>query len=92
MDLRLGAEGRIIGPHQRINFNPLLSVFYSGVEEEELYPLVDGYLAARIGQFRFFVRFENLGSYINDRIYFQIGDYPQFDRKIRLGIKWQLYD
>ena len=94
MELRLGIEGRLIGPHNRINYNPLIAVFYAGdpLDREEIYPHADAFLVARIKQFRFFLRFENLGSLINDKIYFQIGDYPQYDRKIRLGIKWHLYD
>lgn len=92
MKLRLGMEGRLIGPHGRIEYNPLLSEFYQSEGEEEIYPLVDFYLLAKVSQFRFFVRMENTGTFLSDQVYYQIGDYPQFDRKIRLGIKWQLYD
>ena len=92
MKIRLGAEGRLIGPHNQIQYNPLIGEFYQAFNQEELYPFFDFYILARIKQFRFFVRFENAGNFFNNDVYFQIGNYPQFDQKIRLGIKWRLYD
>ena len=92
MRLRLGIEGRLIGPHRRMEYNPILSEFYQSEGDEEIYPLVDFYLLAKVSQFRFFVRMENTGTFLSDQVYYQVGNYPQFDRKIRLGIKWQLYD
>jgi hypothetical protein len=92
MLLRIGAEGRLIGPHDRIDYNPVTATFYQSEGQEDIYPFADAYIMAKVNEFRFFIRYENLNSHFDNRIFYQIGDYPQFDRKVRLGIKWQLAD
>ncbi len=92
MELKIGLDGRLIGDHNMINFNPVLSIFHQSEGQSDVYPFANVYLTAKIQNFRFFLRYENIGSHMNNQVYFQIGQYPQYDRKIRLGISWQFLD
>jgi hypothetical protein len=88
LKLNIGVEGKVIGPYDRIEFFPLLSTFYPGDSRSLYEPFGDLYLSGQIKSFRFFLRYENLGDLAQERLYFHIGDYPQFDRKIRFGLGW----
>jgi hypothetical protein len=90
--MNIGLDGKIIGPYDRINFSPLLSTFYSGTGRSLYEPFGDLYVAGQVNSFRFFVRYENIGDLAQERIYYHIGNYPQFDRKLRLGIAWHFVD
>ena len=54
--------------------------------------MADLYLTGKIKRFRIFLRFENVVSLLEDKVQFQVVNYPQFDFKFRLGVSWLLFN
>lgn len=88
---------------QHMGFNGLHGTFYPVLSERLWYPYFDFFANAKIQQFRFFLKFENiyqilqdvdqgqLGLLTEDRFY-NIYEYPQYDWSFRLGVSWILLD
>ena len=93
LNLRIGTEIRIIGSFPGLEFNPIFSEFYQGDRGHEGFlPMFDAFIAFKVQKFRFYVRMENLGDMTQQRVYYFVGNYPQFDQKIRMGISWRFFD
>lgn len=93
LQLRIGTEVRIIGPYNGLEFNPLISEFYAGSRGSDGFvPMFDAFVSFKVQKFRFFFRFENLGDMLDERVYYFIGNYPQFDQRMRVGLSWRFFD
>lgn len=89
---RLGAEIRLTPAYDGVAFNPVIGNFFQTSQELPFYPMTDLYLTAKIKQFRLFLRGENMVSIFEDKVQFQVVNYPQFDFKIRFGVSWLLFN
>lgn len=89
---RLGTEIRLTPSYEGVAFNPVFGGFYQSNETLPFYPMTDVYISGKIQKFRFFLRFENVVSLVEDKVQFQVVNYPQFDFKFRFGISWLLFN
>ncbi len=89
---RFGAEIRLTPAYEGVLFNPVIGSFHQSDQTLDFYPLADLYFTGKIKQFRFFLRFENIVNLLEDKVQFQIVNYPQFDYKVRFGVSWVLFN
>lgn len=93
MHTRIGVEATIIPSHAGSALMPVTGVFYqaSGFEVQD-FILVEPYLTMQISKFRAFLKFENFTNNFSTRLPIYVEDYPQFDARFRLGVRWLLMD
>ncbi len=89
---RFGAEVRLTPSYEGVLFNPIIGSFYQSDETLDFYPMTDLYFTGKIKQFRFFLRFENIVNLFEDKVQYQVVNYPQFDYKVRFGVSWLLFN
>lgn len=89
---RIGAEIRLTPSYDGVAYNPVIGSFYQSEETLEFYPMTDLYFTGKIKQFRFFLRFENVVNLLEDKVQYQVVNYPQFDYKFRFGVSWLLFN
>jgi len=89
---RLGAEIRLTPSYEGVAFNPVIGSFYQSDQTLDFYPMTDVYFNGKIKRFRFFLRFENVVNLFEDKVQFQVANYPQFDFKFRFGVSWLLFN
>ena len=89
---RIGFEGRFTPSKNASNYNPFLGQLYQSNETIEFYPEIDFFSTFQIDQFRLFIRLENISGLVRNDILYEINNYPQFDFRFRLGIRWVLSD
>ena len=87
---RVGTEIRISPNHTGADFNPVVGKFHQSDEELAFYPMTDIYFTGKIKTFRFFLRFENIVNLWDNKVQYQVSQYPQFDFKFRFGVSWLL--
>lgn len=94
MNLRTGVQIRLTPGYVPQRFLPVTGEFYQGVTPTEIYPDLDYFLSFRVQSFRMFLQLENISNFWlgDDQLNYQVEDYPQFDWKIRYGIRWLLFD
>jgi hypothetical protein len=91
--LRLGAEGRYMPKWSIPEYDPVQGAFYLGNDSYKRdYKTVDIYMLGQITKFRIMFKMENVQDYFIKDINYLTVHHPQFDRKIRLGIRWLLLD
>ena len=72
-------------------FMPLIGQFYvQEIEKVNAYPSVDVFLSFKVKSFRFFAKMENVIGNFSPNVYYQVYNYPVFERQWRLGISWRL--
>ena len=89
---RLGTEIRLTPSYEGVEFSPVIGSFYQSDQTLDFYPMTDVYLTGKIEKFRFFIRLENVVNLFEDKVQFQVVNYPQFDFKLRFGISWILFN
>lgn len=89
---RFGAEVRLTPAYDGVLFNPVIGNFTQSDQTLDFYPMADLYFTGKIKQFRFFLRLENIANIFEDKVQFQIVNYPQFDCKMRFGVSWLLFN
>jgi hypothetical protein len=92
LDLKIGADILLIPRHKGMNYFPLLGQFYNADVEIPQLNQSSIYLHGKISAFRFFVRFENVESYVRSNVDFQVGTNPLLDSRMRVGLRWILLD
>jgi len=75
---------------ESLAFLPITGSFYPSGEEFDSYPYLETYANFQIGQFRMFVKAENVVDIFLPQEHFQISNYAQFDWNLRVGIRWLL--
>ena len=75
-----------------LSYMPLNGSFYPNDEEPERYHYTEFYANFKVDRFRLFFKIDNLTELWQREVHYQINDYPMFDYKMRIGIRWQMYD
>ncbi|MEE9437860.1 MAG: putative porin [Saprospiraceae bacterium] len=89
---RLGAEIRLNPSYIGAEYSPVIGSFYRSNERLDFYPMTDIYITGKIEKFRFFLKMENVVSFLKNEVQFQTINHPQFDHKLRFGVRWVLLD
>ena len=93
LQVKTGVYARLMESSRRLNYQPVTRAFYSVAGGGyDIYPRVDYYVSANIRNFEVFVRYENLVDFLREDVEMHIFGYPQFDHRLRLGVKWLLKD
>lgn len=77
---------------ESLEFMPLTGQFFPSENSIRKYYYTELYGNFKVDQFRIFFKMENFTDLLIKEPHFQIVNYPQFDAKFRLGVRWQLYD
>jgi hypothetical protein len=88
LNMNCGMEAHVIPDFDGYAYFPLLGQFYPSNSTLEYGYRINGLIGIEVDQFRFFFKYDNLSSIWNDSIQYMIEDYPQFDSRIRFGIRW----
>ncbi len=94
--LNTGFEFNYWGKYSNYGFNPVLGKYYVQNDIElSNYNRLDFYMSAKIDEFLFYVRFNNIlfnSSILQEKlnIPFKVINYPQSDMFFRLGVQWTL--
>ena len=75
-----------------LKYQPVVGQFYHTDETIRQYYYTELFANAKVDRFRIFIKMDNFTDLIIREPHFQIVDYPQFDSKLRFGIRWQLFD
>lgn len=73
---------------EQLAFMPVTGTFYPSGQEYIDYPYMEAYTTLHIGDFRMFIKVENLNDLFQPGLHFQVMNHPQFDWKLRMGIRW----
>ncbi len=94
-DFILGATARFQTKYDMISYNNLVDLYqFSNATSPAHQPIVrvDIYTGFQIDNFRFFVRYENLDYFWNNRQNFTIQNYPIAPGAIRIGLTWDFFN
>lgn len=75
-----------------VKFQPVNGLFYPTQDEVEYFPYSELYATFQVDNFRIFFRFDNFTDRFDSKVHYQVYNYPQFDSKFRMGIRWIIYD
>lgn len=90
---RLGVNARIIEGYETPSYSPLIGKFYTQDEvKQDWVTLIDVYTSFKISSFRAFLKLENIGYLMFDKVYYLITNHPQNDFKFRMGFAWNFTD
>lgn len=92
MDARIGVEYRAIPSYSTARYQPVVSEYFLGSQNEDSYPLLIAYVAGQVSKFRFKLKVQNTWSYFSNQIYYPTTDYPYVDATVRLSVSWLLLD
>lgn len=94
LKLSLGFDFRIHGEFRPDTYQPLLAQFHlQDSIAQQPYPWLDVFAAFKVRTFRFFFRYENLGTFLDDsQVYYQTARYPATFAAFRFGINWRFMD
>ncbi len=94
MNLRVGVQSRFVPEYTAQRFMPVNGKFHTGSSSLEYYNDLDFFISFRVQSMRMFFQMQNIADFWNgDRgINYQVQNYPQFDAKLRYGVRWLLFD
>ncbi len=94
MNLRIGIQTRLVPEYTAQRFIPIIGKFYEGVDPLKFYPDTDFFITFKVQSFRMFFQLQNLTDFWNEDsdIDYQVEYYPQYDVKLRYGVRWVLFD
>ena len=94
LHLQLGVDYRFMVFDRALRFSPTNGQFYPSASEGsvENLSLMDWFINFKISKLRVFVKMENALDLFQQQTQFLIQDYPGFDNKLRLGVRWILKD
>lgn len=94
MNLRIGIQTRLVPEYTAQRFMPVIGKFYEGVDPLQFYPDTDFFLSFKVQSFRMFFQIQNITDFIDEPtdIDYQVEYYPQYDVKLRYGVRWILFD
>lgn len=90
----IGLDVSVLSSFQRIEYSPIIGAF----QFDELTDLSKGltnihiFTGFQIEEFKFFIRFENVGYFWNDRNIEMVKSYPISSNQIRIGITWDFFN
>lgn len=89
---QVGADHRFMIADGRLRFSPTNGQFYPASQERQYYNRIDAFVNLKISKLKVFVKLENAVDVFQQQTNFLIQDYPEFDFKVRLGLRWILKD
>lgn len=94
MNLRCGVQSRMLPEYTSQRFMPAIGRFHTGVQSNNYYTDIDVFISFRVQSMRMFFQMQNVADFWNGEreIDYQVENYPQFDAKLRYGIRWLLFD
>jgi len=90
----VGVDGAYQNGFALRTYIPAMDAFYwgqSGVSNPGMFNL-HFFASMGIDQFRFYLRFENIGYFWNDRTVQEVTGYPIAGTRIRVGISWDFFN
>lgn len=89
LKLRLGADVSYFSRFKANRYLPINRTFVLQ-EDQEIgnYPFVDMYLTAQIKRVRVFAKLTHINQSFTGFDYYNLPDYPHFDRMVRIGASW----
>lgn len=92
MDVTIGLDARLIPDYKGPSFQPLFGTFHISDTSLPFFPASNLFLLARVSSFRAIFMMENFSQYWIKDTNFDVVNHPQFDPKLRFGIRWLLKD
>ncbi|THH40524.1 putative porin [Neolewinella litorea] len=93
LNVNLGVDVRVVSGWRPRYYNPLLQQFQlQDRQQTDLYVQVDPFFSLRVTRFRFFVRYIQAQTILNDRLLYLTAEHPYPDHALRLGASWRLLD
>ena len=85
--LKIGTDIRIHTAYRPDGYMPAIGQFYvQNNYQQQPYPAIDVYLAAKVRTFRFFAKLENATGFVTERVYYPTYRQPLPDRTFRFGV------
>ena len=94
MNLRIGVQTRLVPEYTAQRFMPVIGRFHEGVDPLEFYPDTDFFVSFKVQSFRMFFQLQNITDFWDGEkdIDYQVEYHPQYDVKLRYGVRWVLFD
>lgn len=92
MDLKIGGTFSQYIQNNGVGFMPVTGNFYSLDQSLPWYRNLDIFVAAKVQTFRLFVSVDNAIDLIDDSILYQTQFHPQWDTRVRFGVRWIIFD
>ena len=94
LHVNLGLDVRYVnGGFRPRYYNPILQQFQvQDRQETAFYVQLDPFFSMRVTRFRFFVKFIQAQTLINNRLLYLSAEHPYPDAALRLGASWRLLD
>lgn len=92
LDLKLGGEHFFVPSFSGLDYSPVTGQFINRGPDIPFFSQTNLFLQGKVSNFHIFVKVENLQHYIEGRVQYQTGTYPQLDGRIRIGLRWLLLD
>lgn len=94
MRINIGADFRVNGEFMPDGYQPVTAQFYlQDSLSAKPFPWIDVFVTLKVKTFRFFFRYENLGTFWDAQsVFYQTARHPQPFGAIRLGVGWRFMD
>ncbi len=90
---KIGVRIRYFAPFYALKYMPATRVYYIQNETKTGgYPLVDVEWKVTLKRFDLLLRVNNLLDRMDNRVWYQIPEYPLWKRNFQIGMKWDLYN
>jgi len=91
--LQTGFDALYNTAYYAYDYMPATKSFYIQNEKEiGNYPYVNFFLNLQIKRAILFIKYHNLGYFLNDFTYYTVPSYPMKDAGFRFGVSWMFYD
>lgn len=92
--LLIGVDGSYISSYQPRNFVPSMDAYTWNLNTTATKGMANAHFftTIEISTFRFFVRYENIGYFWNDKAVSEYHNYPIAGQRIRMGLAWTFFN
>ncbi len=92
--LLIGVDGSYISDYQPRNFVPSMGAYTWELTSAPSKGMANTHFftSIEISTFRFFVRYENIGYFWNDKLTEEYVGYPIASQRVRLGLSWSFFN
>lgn len=73
-------------------FQPVTGAFYPSSIENDFHPYSEIYGVFKVDAFRIFFKYNNATDAFQPQVHYQINNYPQYDARFRMGVRWIISD
>jgi len=92
-DMRIGVDAYYNKPHAMPNYFPATGMFYLNENKYSInYPLADLVLSGTFKKSTFYLKLENVTSYIYTDKYYNVVGYPRDLFTVKYGVRWTFND